>query len=340
MLAAGWAGAAIAWLPEIVRSLEAVQHRLRIGRNVPDQPVSEETARGVGIVEHDRQRLGIRRRAVEPERRRRVLPVAGVLARDRIAVVERGALDLHRRLATASSQQNEQQHDSPHAIKLLQSIPMPTFFEMLSELMAAEIPLVTVTVVDTAGSVPQDRGAKMIVTAEGLRFGTVGGGRIETKAIAEAQKMLRGEITNNTHFAQWNLAKDVGMTCGGVVKLYFESYNAGSWNIVIFGAGHVANALVTLLIHLDCRITLFDPRQEWIDKLPRSPKLTPHLTADMPSRVKTLPDNAFVILMTMGHTTDKPILIEILRTRTFPYLGVIGSVAKANTLKRDLEAAG
>jgi len=90
---------------------------------------------------------------------------------------------------------------------------MPTFFEALNELMAEEVPLVAVTVVDTAGSVPQDRGAKMIVTAEGLRFGTVGGGKVETKAIGEAQKMLRGEIPGNTHFAQWNLAKDVGMTC-------------------------------------------------------------------------------------------------------------------------------
>jgi xanthine dehydrogenase accessory factor len=44
--------------------------------------------------------------------------------------------------------------------------------------------------------------------------------------------------------------------------------------------------------------------------------------------------------MTMGHSTDKPILLEILRTRTFPYLGVIGSRAKANILYRDVEEAG
>jgi len=217
---------------------------------------------------------------------------------------------------------------------------MPTFFDALNELMAAETPLVAVTVVDTAGSVPQDRGAKMIVTAEGLRFGTVGGGKVETKAIAEAQRMLRGELPNTTHFVQWNLAKDVGMTCGGVVKLYFEVHNARAWHIVIFGAGHVANALVTMLIHLDCRITLYDPRPEWIAKLPQSPKLAAIVTPDMPSTVPSLPDDASVILMTMGHTTDKPILLEILRTRTFPYLGVIGSTAKANILKRDIEEAG
>ena len=137
-----------------------------------------------------------------------------------------------------------------------------TFFDRLNDLMAAETPLVTVTVVDTAGSVPQDRGAKMIVTAEGLHYGTVGGGKVETKAIAEAQQMLRGEIAENTRFAQWNLAKDVGMTCGGIVKLYFEAHNAKRWRIVVFGAGHVANALITMLVHFDCHVTCIDPRPE------------------------------------------------------------------------------
>ncbi|MGZ7042164.1 MAG: XdhC family protein, partial [Thermoanaerobaculia bacterium] len=70
---------------------------------------------------------------------------------------------------------------------------MPTFFEALNELMAAETPLVTVTVVDTTGSVPQNRGAKMIVTAQGRQHGTVGGGKVETKAIAEAQEMVRAQ---------------------------------------------------------------------------------------------------------------------------------------------------
>lgn len=217
---------------------------------------------------------------------------------------------------------------------------MPTFFETLNELMAAEVPLVTVTVVDTLGSVPQDRGAKMIVTADGLHFGTVGGGKVETKAIAEAQRMLRGEHDSNTQFVSWALNKDVGMTCGGVVKLYFEAFNVGRWNIVVFGAGHIAQALTSLLVHLDCQVTCIDPRAEWIDRLPKSPKLTPLLTDDMPAMVAKLPDDAFVILMTMGHTTDKPILIEILRTRTFPYLGVIGSDSKAAVLRRDVADAG
>ena len=217
---------------------------------------------------------------------------------------------------------------------------MPTFFETLSELMASGVPLVTVTVVDTMGSVPQDRGAKIIVTAEGRQFGTVGGGKVETKAIAAARKMLSGETASTTQFVSWNLNKDVGMTCGGIVKLYFEAHNVPRWNIVVFGAGHVAQALTSLLVHLDCRITCIDPRPEWIGQLPKSPKLTPVIAEDMPSMVAGLPADAFVLLMTMGHTSDKPILLEILRTRSFPYLGVIGSHSKAVILRRDVTEAG
>lgn len=217
---------------------------------------------------------------------------------------------------------------------------MPTFFEALNDLMATGEPLVTVTVVDTAGSAPQDQGAKMIVTSGGRHWGTVGGGKVETKAIAEAQKMLAGTGHRATQFAAWNLNKDVGMTCGGIVKLYFEAHNFGRWNIVVFGAGHVANALLTLLVHFDCHILCIDQRQEWIDRLPVSDKLEAIVAADMPGMVSALPDDSFVVLMTMGHTTDKPILLEILRTRRFPYLGAIGSHSKAIVLRRDMAEAG
>ncbi len=111
------------------------------------------------------------------------------------------------------------------------------FHERLNQLLAAGDPFVAVTVVDVAGSVPQDRGAKMLVTAKGLDFGTVGGGRIETKAIAEARRMLELSDAAATRFVDWNLIKDVGMTCGGRMRLYFERHNHAAWPIVIFGAG-------------------------------------------------------------------------------------------------------
>ncbi|HXI11980.1 MAG TPA: xanthine dehydrogenase accessory protein XdhC [Thermoanaerobaculia bacterium] len=217
---------------------------------------------------------------------------------------------------------------------------MPTIFEDLVELIDGGIPCVSVTVVDTSGSVPNERGSRMIVTNEGLHRGTVGGGKVEKRAIEEAALLLTTSRRHKTHFVNWSLNKDIGMTCGGSVRLYFEAFNTGSWRIVVFGAGHVANALIRTLVNLDCKLTCVDPREEWLAKLPDAANLTKLLRDDMPAEVHTLAEDAFVVLMTMGHTTDKPILLEILRSRRFPYLGVIGSEAKAVRLRKDVAEAG
>lgn len=217
---------------------------------------------------------------------------------------------------------------------------MQTFFDALNDLAATNVPFVAVTVVDTVGSTPQERGSKMLVTAEGRQFGTVGGGKIEARCIEEAKALLADREAPKTRFHQWSLEKDIGMTCGGIVRVYFEVFNVARWNIVVFGAGHVAQQLVDLLLRLDCRVTCIDTREEWLSKLPASPKLTTVLSESMPNEVANIPDGSFVVLMSMGHTTDKPILIEILRTRTFPYLGVIGSNSKAKRLKQDIRDAG
>ena len=60
----------------------------------------------------------------------------------------------------------------------------------------------------------------------------------------------------------------------------------------------------------------------------------------MKSVVKTLAPDTFITSMTMGHAFDLPILIEAMKNFNFPYLGVIGSEAKAHILKTDLRKAG
>lgn len=219
------------------------------------------------------------------------------------------------------------------------------YVERLAELAAGGAPFVSVTLVDAVGSTPQDAGSKMLVTAAGLDLGTVGGGRVEAKAIQAAQAMLAlpaesaGQAA--TKLVEWNLQRDVGMTCGGAVKLFFETYNHSQWQIVIFGAGHVAAAVVNCLLPLECRLTVIDSRHEWLARLPSSLRVNKLLTDDPPSHVAALPPDAFVLCMTMGHRTDRPILEEIFRQgRSFPYLGVIGSKAKRSVLTRELKAAG
>jgi xanthine dehydrogenase accessory factor len=180
----------------------------------------------------------------------------------------------------------------------------------------------------------------MIVTTKRLTFGTVGGGRIEAKAIDQARTML-APGSPNTLFVNWNLQNDVKMTCGGAVKLFFERFATEAWPIAIFGAGHIAQALVRTLLNLDCRITCFDARPEWIARLPQSPRLERVCADDLASRIATLPVGACVLLMTKGHSTDTPILIEALRRGSdFPYVGVIGSDAKRAALRRGILESG
>jgi xanthine dehydrogenase accessory factor len=226
-----------------------------------------------------------------------------------------------------------------------------TFYERMSDLFAAGTPFVCATIVDTQGSVPADAGAKLLVTADGAYFGTVGGGKIELRVIQEAKAMLTeagvastsGKEDAIARFFEWSLNRDIGMTCGGSMRVYLEAFNHRAWNITIFGAGHVANALVNLLSKLDCRITCIDPRVEWLDKLPDSTKVRRVLLKEMKEFVPEIPSESFVLLLTMGHSSDKPILLEILsrwKDVKYPYLGVIGSNAKAARIRKDIAEAG
>ncbi|QDU90751.1 XdhC and CoxI family protein [Pirellulimonas nuda] len=213
----------------------------------------------------------------------------------------------------------------------------PTFIDRYAELAASGSPFVAVTVVDVIGSTPQNAGSRMIVTRAGLDQGTVGGGKIEARAIEEARAMLHsGE---RTRFFDWSLKADIGMTCGGRVRVYMESCNVATWRIVIFGAGHVTQALAPVLVALPCTVTCVDPRQEWLDRLPLSVRTI--CTDNPPTEVARLPEDASILCLTKGHASDLPVLLEIFQSgRSFPLVGVIGSAAKRAVLRKELLQAG
>lgn len=215
-----------------------------------------------------------------------------------------------------------------------------TLYEELSAFERDGLACVLVVLVDALGSVPQDAGAKMIVTAEGRHAGTVGGGRVEAAAIRLAQELLQSGAPR-PRFASWSLRKDVGMTCGGSVKLYFEPHPGRSiWPIAVFGAGHIAQAVLAVLLPLRCRISCYDTRPEWIERLPRARNLEARVVEDLAAVIPLLPDDTFVVFMTKGHQSDRPPLQRALAERNFPFIGVIGSKAKAAILRREMIANG
>lgn len=216
-----------------------------------------------------------------------------------------------------------------------------TFYEQLVALEREGAAFVLVTLIETLGSTPQDAGAKLLVTTAGRHTGTVGGGRVEAKAIAVAQELLAAGAAA-PRFESWTLKGDVGMTCGGAVKLYFEPHPAGgaAWPIAIFGAGHVVQALVPVLLPLPCTLTVCDPRAEWLAQLPSARNLRVVTREEPATLVPELADGTFVLCLTKGHSSDRPVLQRALAERNFPFIGVIGSAAKAEVLRRELVAGG
>jgi xanthine dehydrogenase accessory factor len=209
------------------------------------------------------------------------------------------------------------------------------------KLTESNTPMVVVTQTHYRGSAPQDVGARMIVGTDGILFGTVGGGKVEKRCIDMAQEFLQSKEPVVSQSFTWNLQKDIGMTCGGEVTMFFEIHRPKDrWNIAIFGAGHISQEFTRLLLLLDCDITVVDERPEWINKLPENKRLKKICQPNMAEIVDGLKDTAFLASMTMGHATDTPILARALLTRNFPYVGVIGSYAKRNRIESELKELG
>jgi xanthine dehydrogenase accessory factor len=192
------------------------------------------------------------------------------------------------------------------------------------------------TLVNVSGSAPQNQGAKIIVLEDGKFEGTVGGGKVEAHVLSYAKELLKSE-TKTTTFETWNLQTEIGMTCGGKVSFFFETFNHASWDIVIFGAGHVCQQLVRTLSNLKCNIRVVDNRVEWLEKLPKLENVESIYKETMSDFVDELSKNSFTVVMTQGHSSDLPILSRILKLKSkLPYLGVIGSKSKRNSLEKGL----
>jgi xanthine dehydrogenase accessory factor len=212
------------------------------------------------------------------------------------------------------------------------------FCNKVVELKKSHDPFIIITLVNRRGSCPQDIGARAIANNNGLLYGTVGGGKIEHHCLEYSKQLLKDKNPENICFVKsWNLQRDIKMTCGGEVTIMFEvSHSTLEWNIAIFGAGHVSQELNILLSRLNCNITTLDHRSEWLAKVPEHEQLKKILDSNPKSHLDHLYKNTFLIIMTMGNSTDYPILKKALLEFDFPYIGVIGSSTKSQRLKYKL----
>ena len=104
---------------------------------------------------------------------------------------------------------------------------MTAIFTRLLEEMQQCRDAVLVTIIRQSGSAPRGEGAQMLVGADGLLCGTIGGGSIEGESIALAQTLLREKrSTVQDYHLRYDALKTIGMICGGDVTVHFQYISA------------------------------------------------------------------------------------------------------------------
>ncbi|MCA7971539.1 xanthine dehydrogenase accessory protein XdhC [Burkholderia sp. AU39826] len=110
-------------------------------------------------------------------------------------------------------------------------------------------------------------------------------------------------------------------------------------HVVLFGAGHVGHALVTLLGALPCVVQWVDTREELFpDECP--PNVQPEPTDTPEAVVDAAPPGAYFLVMTHNHALDFSLAARIMRRRDYAYFGMIGSRTKRVRFERRLAARG
>jgi len=210
----------------------------------------------------------------------------------------------------------------------------------------------------------------MIVTSD-KTFGSIGGGNLEFKATAHAQDLLVKKHMPGQVHQPFALGPALNQCCGGTVNLLFECYEAdvprwleelmdeagietlenldGKWwlelngaqlkPLMLFGAGHVGQAVARMLADLPFEVTWIDGRADIFPEQAR-PNINVVESGDPLKEVSKAPPGSIFVVMTHSHQLDEDICLEVLSRGDFAWLGLIGSVTKRRRFVQRLAQRG
>jgi len=196
---------------------------------------------------------------------------------------------------------------------------------------------VLATVLETKGSTPRDRGAKMVVTEDAV-FDTIGGGKLEQLVIDAAREALKLKVKTQ-QLEHFPLAAKAQQCCGGSVAVLLETFPVARLAVTIFGAGHIGRALVQVLEQCDSRVQWVDSRSERFPAgLAGNVKAIPMNEPE--SMITLLAPEEKVVIVTHDHALDLRLLHQLLDETELASIGLIGSETKASRFKSQLRALG
>jgi xanthine dehydrogenase accessory factor len=212
-------------------------------------------------------------------------------------------------------------------------------YRLIADELARGERIALATVIRTQGSVPRREGAKMLILADGRSEGTIGGGEMESKVIAEGLETLRqGKPRRLLYEFRDPERGDVGV-CGGEMEVFVEPIQPES-SLIVIGAGHVGQAIAHLASWLGFRVIAADDRSDFA-----TPEKVPQADVHLTCSVRELPElvditeNDYLVLTTRGVPLDVEGLPSLLETRA-AYIGVIGSKRRWETTVEALLESG
>ena len=275
--------------------------------------------------------------------------------------------------------------------------PPVVWYEGLARYQQQGIAHVLATVVAVNGSAPRALQAKMIVTQDSI-VDTLGGGGLEHDVVNTARQLLNGEMAatvskevkpkvaetdsesasvpskavrrDAVYTKHYPLGAKLAQCCGGSVTVMFECFNVTPpMSVLVFGAGHVASALMTILAELPCQVDWVDSRPEMfkrylVDESTTNPStlynlpahIRPHIDDEPVDFVRPFIEQGgqrFILVMTHDHSVDFELVRAALDTISdmsaphdkcsnisAPYIGCIASATKAKRFKDRLMQRG
>lgn len=182
-----------------------------------------------------------------------------------------------------------------------------------------------VTVIEAKGASPAKIGAQLVLFSNGTTTGTVGGGKLESSILEDARKDLAGRKCSLHHYQLTEEGQDsIGTLCGGEVTVFVQAYFPPP-QLVIVGGGHIGRPLKIMGEAAGFDVVVVDvaPGRAMLPEL---------------EKVK-LNDSSYVVLITTDHISDEAAMRIALKTPA-PYIGMIGSMAKCQTIIDHLRSDG
>jgi xanthine dehydrogenase accessory factor len=213
------------------------------------------------------------------------------------------------------------------------------FYEELRKALERGATFAVATVVRTYASAPREPGAKMGLLSDGSIFGTIGGGKVEELVKKDALEVIR---TNKPLLKRYSLVPSknggIGTECGGEVEIFIEPV-CPSARLLIFGAGHIAEALFRMASMLGMEVEIIDERPEFA----RSDRFAGAIVRCMEiSKLKVedvMTPNTLVVIVTHDHGHDREAL-KLVLGRGAAYIGMIGSKRKVKAIFDSLTKDG